>query len=458
MKTKIKHITSQLLYAIAIVSVLSSCQGKNEKFFGLDEKYHPIEPYLNVDFEEFRIQDVDMQMIEITIDASSAWEVSSSEEWAEPRGNFYMGATEMEIDVVRNRDITTQDRKATITVKMTTANNVYIDEFDIIQGVSNMPEINTDLSKITIGDEEGISKVNIWYNYGFEVTSNVDWIKFGPSFDQKTYRHDAGSTNITLQGEDEPYELEFKQEECGANNRNAIITITSIFPDDLVVGDGEILKESIELEIDAAQLSRIDPVIQFAEHFARCTENYKPLIDHLDPKMLWRVQQTDPYVWLSHYLYLPGWELYDPGWTNAMVSTSGAGKVGYLILPPLNVKETEYPALSFYLGSESTASTEDPCKLELVVSTTFGGDAFSSSANWIVLKDLTYNTPGTLVIEKESEVVSLSDYVDYRDLTVAFRYSTSETGYAGYRLDNVRFGMTDKGVGDLDEANVIKSK
>lgn len=375
-----------------------------------------------------------MTTINIPIVASSAWVATSSESWATVGSSYYMGETDLILNVSLNRE---EKRSTKVTVTMTTAVGTFVEEFDVIQDVSYAAELTTPTS-LSVSDEGGVTPLALSYNYGVKatVTEGAEWVYFKDGENEVS--------EIILDGESSAFAvketlLDLYFDECGVEDREAVVVFTSTE------------SEEITSTLYISQLAVIDPVIKFVDDFSESNANNSGNEFEFNPDMNWRMQNNLTSAVFKHY-YWTGNTTYIYPWTNMLVYNAEATAEAYLILPPFDVARASEKSFSFWLGTsagtyDNTAGTG--AKLEVVYSTDFKGDAFAGEGTWSVLQDYTWQGSVTNLLPKTCHEVSLEAFAAESNLTIAFRY-TGGSPALGYRVDNVRLGVAPQANQDQD--------
>ncbi|MFR9513132.1 MAG: choice-of-anchor J domain-containing protein [Rikenellaceae bacterium] len=432
MKKRIKNILiSSTLIASAILS-LPSCGTECDEY-GVPLTYSTHEQYLDVDFDRYEVDNVDLTQLLIPISASSAWSVTSSESWAVPDDIFFMGDTNLVLNVELNR---IEERSTTITITMTTAQEVFVESFELVQGVSDAAEISTPTS-LSVSDEGGVTTLAVSYNYGLKatVTEGGDWINL------------EGQSEVVLDADRQEYVLKDGQinlyfDECGADNREAVVVFSS-------TDDPEVTST-----LYITQLAVIDPVIKFVDDFSESNASNSGTEFIPNPDMNWRIQNYNTSVSFKHY-YWAGSTTYIYPWTNLLAYSADSSVEAYLILPPFDATRASERTFSFWLGTSAGTydnSAGTGAKLEVVYSTNFKGDAFAGDGTWSLLQDYTWSGTVTNVLPKTCYELSLEGFAQEENLTIAFRY-TGGSPALGYRIDNVRLGVAPHENQDQDDGD-----
>lgn len=109
----------------------------------------------------------------------------------------------------------------------------------------------------------------------------------------------------------------------------------------------------------------------------------------------------------------------------------------YAIMTPFNVKEAADKSLSFKLAwyANTTSSSIDATKIEVVASTTVTDETATDDAEWTVIKTIQY-TDADKMNQYNDLTADLSAYANDEKVYVAFRYVGHNNTY---RLDDVSF-------------------
>ncbi|MFI3286545.1 MAG: hypothetical protein R3Y08_07825 [Rikenellaceae bacterium] len=432
MKKRIINILTSSTLIMSVILSLSSCGTECDEY-GVPLEYSTHEQYVEIDFDRYEVEDVDQTQLLIPISASSAWSATSSESWAVPDDIFFMGDTYLVLNVELNRFV---ERTSTITITMTTAQEVFVESFELVQGVSDAAEISTPTS-LSVSDEGGVTSLAVSYNYGLIATviEGGDWINFD------------GQSEVILDADRQEYDLkdgaiDLHFDECGAENRTAVVQFTS-------TNDSEVTST-----LYVTQLAVIDPVTKFVDDFSESNASNSGTEFIPNPDMNWRIQNYNTSTSFKHY-YWTGNTAYIYPWTNVLAYSTDATAQAYLILPPFDVTRASEKSFSFWLGTSAGTfdnSAGTGAKLEVVYSTNFKGDAFAGDGTWSLLQDYTWSGTVTNVLPKICYELSLEAFAQEENLTIAFRY-TGGSPALGYRIDNVRMGVAPHENQDQDDGD-----